>query len=72
MCGGCRYGSTRKSVQPHHPHRGMRTRGQVPLVLMARRPHWKTQLYWELCKLRFPKKCRDFFPACHGHGSPFK
>ncbi|CAI9562290.1 unnamed protein product, partial [Staurois parvus] len=36
---------------------------------MARRLHWKLQLYWEprfLCGLRFPKKCRDFFPACPG------
>ncbi|CAI9575393.1 unnamed protein product [Staurois parvus] len=39
-----------------HPHRGMQTCGQVPLLLMARRLHWKTQLYWEpqfLCGLHF-------------------
>ncbi|CAI9561523.1 unnamed protein product [Staurois parvus] len=42
LCGWCRCGSARKSVQAHHPHRGMWTRGRVPLVLMARHPHWKT------------------------------
>ncbi|CAI9576308.1 unnamed protein product, partial [Staurois parvus] len=69
LCGWCRCGSARKSVQPHPPHRGMWTRRWVPLILMARRPHWKTQPYWESrfpCGLRFQKKCRDFFPACHG------
>ncbi|CAI9550984.1 unnamed protein product [Staurois parvus] len=45
MCRWCRFGSARKSMQPHHPHREMRTRGRVPLVLMAHRPHWKTQPY---------------------------
>ncbi|CAI9534936.1 unnamed protein product, partial [Staurois parvus] len=43
----------------------MRTRGQVPLVLIARRQHWKTQPYWEPrfpCGLLF-QKCRDFFPC---------
>ncbi|CAI9552144.1 unnamed protein product [Staurois parvus] len=48
---------------------------RVPLILMAHRPHWKTKPYWEPrfpCGLRFPKKCRDFFPACHGHGIPIK
>ncbi|CAI9612587.1 unnamed protein product [Staurois parvus] len=62
-------------MQPHHPHRELWTRRPVPLVLMSRRPHWETHPYWEPrfpCGLRFPKKCRDFFPACHGHGSPFK
>ncbi|CAI9587449.1 unnamed protein product [Staurois parvus] len=56
-------------MQPHHPHRRMRTRGWVPLILMACRPHWKTQPYWEPrfpCWLRFQKKCRNFFPTCHG------
>ncbi|CAI9552317.1 unnamed protein product, partial [Staurois parvus] len=47
LCGWCRCRSARKSVQPHHPHRELRTRGRVPLILMARRPHWKTQPYWE-------------------------
>ncbi|CAI9560425.1 unnamed protein product [Staurois parvus] len=73
LCGWCRCGSARKSVQPHHPHRRMRIHGRVPLVLMARHPHWKTQLYWEPrfpCGLNFPKKCRDFFPVWHD--SPFK
>ncbi|CAI9615763.1 unnamed protein product, partial [Staurois parvus] len=69
QCGWCRCGSARTSMQPHHPHRGMRTRRRVSLFLMARRPHWKTQPYWELrfsCGLQFPKKCRDFFSACDG------
>ncbi|CAI9618503.1 unnamed protein product, partial [Staurois parvus] len=69
LCGWCRCGSTRKSVQPHHPHREMRTRRRVPLILIARRPHWKMQPSWEPtypCRLCFQKKCRDFFPACHG------
>ncbi|CAI9563740.1 unnamed protein product, partial [Staurois parvus] len=48
LCGWCRCGYTRKSMQPHHPHREMRTRRRVPLVLMAHCPHWKTQPYWEL------------------------
>ncbi|CAI9554088.1 unnamed protein product [Staurois parvus] len=51
----------------------MRTHGRVPLVLMARRPHWKRYSYWEprfSCKLRFWKKCRDFSYAWHR--SPFK
>ncbi|CAI9555099.1 unnamed protein product [Staurois parvus] len=67
MCGWCRCGSAQKSVQPHHPHREMRTRRRVPLVLIACHQHWKTQLYWEPrfpCGLRFPKKCRTSFPAC--------
>ncbi|CAI9533746.1 unnamed protein product, partial [Staurois parvus] len=68
LCGWCRCRSARKSVQPHHPHRGMRTHGWVPLVLMARSPHWETQPYWEPrfpCGLHFQEKCRDFFPTCH-------
>ncbi|CAI9569981.1 unnamed protein product [Staurois parvus] len=75
LCGWCHSGSAQKSVQPHHPHREMRTRGWVPLLLMARCPHWKMQLYWEPGfprGLRLPKEYRDFFPAWHGHGSPFK
>ncbi|CAI9556583.1 unnamed protein product, partial [Staurois parvus] len=66
MCGWCGCRCTRKSM---HARRGMRTRGRVPLVLMACRPHWKTQPYWEprfLRGLHFQKQCRDFFLACHG------
>ncbi|CAI9604939.1 unnamed protein product [Staurois parvus] len=53
-------------MQPHHLHREMWTSGRVPLILMARHPHWKTQPYWEprfQCRMRFQKKCRDFFPC---------
>ncbi|CAI9604275.1 unnamed protein product [Staurois parvus] len=39
LCGWCCCGSARKSVQPHHPHRELRTRGRVPLILMACCPH---------------------------------
>ncbi|CAI9537186.1 unnamed protein product [Staurois parvus] len=45
----------------------MRIRGQVPLILMARRPHWISQPHCEPrfpCGLQFPKKWRDFFSAC--------
>ncbi|CAI9560399.1 unnamed protein product [Staurois parvus] len=44
----------------------MRTRGRVPLVLMARHPHWKSQPHWEPrfpFGLRFQKKRMNFYPC---------
>ncbi|CAI9550983.1 unnamed protein product [Staurois parvus] len=69
MCRWCRFGSARKSMQPHHPHREMRTRGRVPLVLMAHRPHWKTQPYRTRNR---GSQVQGLLPCVSRAGSPFK